>query len=443
MLKAPGDSTDVVQVNMFAPHWQYHHSGGFTIDGNNTTGSTGITFDPLNPYAGRHNFSDVYLNDLDKAIVKPCGNIGNTWRSISINACNYGYYAKSESEMHCGADTLYNFHMNYINNYAVYMDASIGTDKPFGGGIGGWWLKDSIIEASEGGGVYIKNKLNDCPQTPCGISNVWMEAIATSDGVSVDGVIEKPRTLKLIDTSIFFVEYTYINNIELSNSNLVTYGCRFDNADGNQDIVIDDQSTIVAHDTYLNGSSEENVIVESIAAQTGKIYSMNLSLRGNLTRGRLFNVPSGTKLQAITFDSGEYTFGGSSNVAGSTVPGGLHAATCTQFVFPGEGLYEIPAGRANIREGYWYVWGVNSQIVKGDANVKLTLGITLGNVYTKPGTWISTFGVAQAGASGVVTLYVSTQNSTGATINLSDYFIAEFSTQAEALAFANMRMSLN
>lgn len=443
VLKAPIDSTKVIQVDMFSPHWQFHHSGGFAIDGTGTTRVTGICFDPSNPYAGRHNFSDLYFNYLDKAIEKPCGNIGNTWRNIGVTACKYGYYAKSDKEMHCGADTLYNVHMQSISNYAVYMDASIGTDKPFGGGVGGWWLKDSIIEASEGGGVYIKNKRNDCPQTPCGLSNVWMEAIATAQGVEVDGVVQKPRSLKLIDTSIFFAEYTYINNIELSNSNLVAYGCRFDNADGNQDIVIDDQSTIVAYDTFLYGSSEQNVIVESVASQTCKIYSTNLSLRGNLTRGRLFNLPSGNKLQAITFDSGDYMFGGSSNVASSIVSDGIHSPTCAQFTFPSGGLYELPTARANIVSGRWYVWGVNSKITKGDALVRLTLGITLGSVYLKPGTWISTFGVAQAGASGVVTLYVSTQNTPGATINFSDYFVAEFSTQAEALAFANMRMALN
>lgn len=438
VLKTPADFTNTVQVNLSTPHWQFRHSGGFAIDGSGTTGGVGISFDPSDQYSGRHNFSDLYIHNINKAIQKPSGNIGNTWRNIGVSTCDWGYYAVSGSEMHCGADTLYNIHFDGISTYAVYLNGAIDN-----GGIGGWWLKDSIIEASGGGGIYLKSKSGDCPTSPCGVSNVWMESVATSSAVQVDGIAQKPRVLKLVDTAIFFAEYSYLNNIELSNSNLVTYGCRFDNADGNQDIVIDEQSTIVAHDVYLNGSSEQNVIVESVASQTGKINTINLSIRGNLTRGRVFNTPTGNKLQAITFDSGSHNFEGSSTVTGSIVSDGIHAATCTQFTFPGAGVYEMPASRANIVSGRWYVWGVNSRIIEGSASAGFTSAINLGKVYLKKGEWISTFGVAQAEASGVVSLYVSTQGSTGATIKFSDFFIAEFSTQSEAISFANMRMSLN
>ncbi len=438
VLKTPADFTNTVQVNLSTPHWQFRHSGGFAIDGSGTTGGVGISFDPSDQYSGRHNFSDLYIHNINKAIQKPSGNIGNTWRNIGVSTCDWGYYAVSGSEMHCGADTLYNIHFDGISTYAVYLNGAIDN-----GGIGGWWLKDSIIEASGGGGIYLKSKSGVCPTSPCGVSNVWMESVATSSAVQVDGIAQKPRVLKLVDTAIFFAEYSYLNNIELSNSNLVTYGCRFDNADGNQDIVIDEQSTIVAHDVYLNGSSEQNVIVESVASQTGKINTINLSIRGNLTRGRVFNTPTGNKLQAITFDSGSHNFEGSSMVTGSIVSDGIHAATCTQFTFPGAGVYEMPASRANIVSGRWYVWGVNSRIIEGSASAGFTLAINLGKVYLKKGEWISTFGVAQAEASGVVSLYVSTQGSTGATIKFSDFFIAEFSTQSEAISFANMRMSLN
>lgn len=438
VLKTPADFTNTVQVNLSTPHWQFRHSGGFAIDGSGTTGGVGISFDPSDQYSGRHNFSDLYIHNINKAIQKPSGNIGNTWRNIGVSTCDWGYYAVSGSEMHCGADTLYNIHFDGISTYAVYLNGAIDN-----GGIGGWWLKDSIIEASGGGGIYLKSKSGDCPTSPCGVSNVWMESVATSSAVQVDGIAQKPRVLKLVDTAIFFAEYSYLNNIELSNSNLVTYGCRFDNANGNQDIVIDEQSTIVAHDVYLNGSSEQNVIVESVASQTGKINTINLSIRGNLTRGRVFNTPTGNKLQAITFDSGSHNFEGSSTVTGSIVSDGIHAATCTQFTFPGAGVYEMPASRANIVSGRWYVWGVNSRIIEGSASAGFTSAINLGKVYLKKGEWISTFGVAQAEASGVVSLYVSTQGSTGATIKFSDFFIAEFSTQSEAISFANMRMSLN
>lgn len=437
ILKPSANYANTVQVNLSTPHWQFRHSGGFAVDGTGTTGAVGISFDPSDQYSGRHNFSDLYIHNINKAIQKPSGNIGNTWRSIGVSTCDWGYYAISGSEMHCGADTLYNIHFDGISTYAVYLNGTVDN-----GGIGGWWLKDSIIEASGGGGIYLKSKSGDCPTSPCGVSNVWMEAIATSSAVQVDGVAQKPRVLKLVDTTIFFAEYSYLNNIELSNSNLVTYGCRFDNADGNQDIVVDAQSTIVAHDVYLNGSSGKDVIVESVASQSATIATTNLSLRGNLTRGRLFNTPTGNKLKAITFDSGSHNFSGSGTVNGSTVSDGLHAATCTEFSFPGSGLYEMVASRTTLTSGRWYVWGVNSRLQSGTADVSITLGITMGSVYTKSGEWISTFGVGKASTNGIVGLYVSTGGGSGAVIRFSDFFIAEFTTQAQALAFANSRMSL-
>ena len=437
ILKPSANYANTVQVNLSTPHWQFRHSGGFAVDGTGTTGAVGISFDPSDQYSGRHNFSDLYIHNINKAIQKPSGNIGNTWRNIGVSTCDWGYYAISGSEMHCGADTLYNIHFDGISTYAVYLNGTVDN-----GGIGGWWLKDSIIEASGGGGIYLKSKSGDCPISPCGVSNVWTEAIATSSAVQVDGVAQKPRVLKLVDTAIFFAEYSYLNNIELSNSNLVTYGCRFDNADGNQDIVVDVQSTIVAHDVYLNGSSGKDVIVESVASQSATIATTNLSLRGNLTRGRVFNTPTGNKLKAITFDSGSHNFSGSGTVNGSTVSDGLHAATCTEFSFPGSGLYELVASRTTLTSGRWYVWGVNSRLQSGTADVSITLGITMGSVYTKSGEWISTFGVGKASANGTVGLYVSTRGGSGAVIRFSDFFIAEFTTQAQALAFANSRMSL-
>ena len=437
VLKTPADFTNTVQVNLSTPHWQFRHSGGFVIDGSGTTGSVGISFDPSDQYSGRHNFSDLYIHNINKAIQKPSGNIGNTWRNIGISTCEWGYHAVSGSAMHCGADTLYNIHFDGISTYAIYLNGTVDN-----GGIGGWWLKDSIIEASGGGGIYLKSKPGDCPTSPCGVSNVWMEGVATSPAVNVDGVAQKPRVLKLVDTAIFFAEYSYLNNIELSNSNLVTYGCRFDNADGNQDIVVDAQSTIVAHDVYLNGSSGKDVIVESVASQSATIATTNLSLRGNLTRGRLFNTPTGNKLKVITFDAGSHEFSGSATVSGSTVSDGLHAATCTEFSFPGAGLFEMVASRTTITSGRWYVWGVNSRLQSGSADISITSGITMGSVYTKPGEWISTFGVGKASATGVVALYASTGGSSGATVRFSDFFIAEFTTQDQALAFANSRMSL-
>ncbi|HHJ4470696.1 TPA: phage head-binding domain-containing protein [Citrobacter freundii] len=439
VIKAQGDFSTAVTAKLSTPHWQFRHSSNFEIDGTGTTGASGFSYDPAEQYSGRHNLSDAYIHHINKAIQKPSGNIGNTFRNIGINSCEWGYYARSDTEMHCGADTLYNFHMDSIGTYAVYLNATIGASST-GGGVGGWWLKDSIIESSPGGGVYLKNKPGDCPTAPCGISNIWFESIATAGAVNVDGVAVLPRTLHLIDTSIFFAEYSYINSIKLERSNLVTYGCRFDDADGNQNIEIDAESTIKAYETYLNGTPGPNVIVESIASQIGKFSTINLSLRGSLTKGRLYNPPSGNKLSSITFDSGTHTWTGNASITGTASPRGLHSSNCEAFSFPIGSVVELVDSRVNISNGLWYVWGINARLDSGDAVMKMTGGITLGEVYLKQGEWISTFGIAQAASTEVSGLNVTA--SSASVIYLADYFVASFASQSEALAFANTRMAL-
>lgn len=429
-----------VRLKTSIPHWAFHHSGSFSIDGTGTVGATGIGFDENEQYAGRHNVSDVYLHNLNKAIEKPAGNIGNTWRHISIDACQWGYYAKSASEMHCGADTLYNVHMSNIDTYAIYLNATVGADSNFGGGIGGWWLKDSIIEGAKGGGIYLKNKKGDTPQAPCGISNVWFEAVAKEGAVNVDGAAIKPRTLHLIDTSIFYAEYSYINNIKLENSNLVTYGCRFDNADLNQDFDIDSNSTVKAYDAYLNGSSGGDVIVESIASQLAQLETASVSMRGSLPRSRMYNPSSGRKLKAITFANGTHTWGGNADVQVSSVPDGLLSPTCEKFVFPRASITELTESRVTTTKDKWYVYGISAYLESGYADMEIKGGITFGRVFLKQGQWISTFGVAQASRPDTANLYCTT--SEGATVKLADYFVVEFDTQAEALAFANLRVAL-
>ncbi len=439
VLKTPADFTNTVQVNSSIPHWQFRHSGGFAIDGSGTTGSVGISFDPSDQYSGRHNFSDLYIHNINKAIQKPSGNIGNTWRNIGVSTCDWGYHAASGSEMHCGADTLYNFHFDGISTYAVYLNGTVDN-----GGIGGWWLKDSIIEASGGGGIYLKSKSGDCPTSPCGVSNVWMEAIATTPAVNVDGVAQKPRVLKLIDTSIFFAEYTYLNNVELQNSNLVAYGCRVDNSDGHMNISVDASSSFVAEQLYLNGSSGKDVMVRSVAAQTGMIgqgWTPNMSMRGYLPEGYIYRV-SGNKLVAKPFDSGTAVFGGTASSSGSLQPQGQLSQNCMYFEFPGADEFELTDAAWQVTSGNWYVWGISTELVQGTpASFRIGGDIGVGEVFTKQGQWVSTFGVAQASASGAVNLRLSTAAG-GVVMRLADYFVAEFTTQAEAMRFVNSRRAL-
>lgn len=428
------------------PHWRQKHLSDLQFTGTAIQGNNGFQF-PDDPYAGRVVLDRLYFNDLDVGIRKNAGNIGNTYRNVSIRNANYGYRAKAHDEMHIGADTLYGYHSDTISQYSVMLDATSTSSatNPGAGGIGGWWIRDSIMEASAGGGIRLKNKPGYCPTSPCGLSNVWFEAIATGGAINVGEGAELPRVLKLIDTSVFFAEHSYINNIELSNSNLVTYGCRFDNADGHQSFSLDSNSIIFAKDTYLNGSSTSNVIVESLVSQTAKITgTSDLSVRGYVTKGRVFNPDSGTVLVRRPFGTGGNNFGGTGSASEGSDTRGIHSKSSGYYELAGAAQYELINGGFNITSGKWYAWGISANRIQGGADgiIKIFGSASLGTVFTEAGKWVHTFGVGKASVSGVANLNINLNGLTGMVLSLADYFVVEFDNQRDALIFANSRVSL-
>lgn len=428
------------------PHWRQKHLSDLQFTGTAIQGNNGFQF-PDDHYAGRVVLDRLYFNDLDVGIRKNAGNIGNTYRNVSIRNANYGYLAKAHDEMHIGADTLYGYHSDTISQYSVMLDATSTSSEtnPGAGGIGGWWIRDSIMEASAGGGIRLKNKPGDCPTSPCGLSNVWFEAIATGGAINVGEGAERPRVLKLIDTSVFFAEHSYINNIELSNSNLVTYGCRFDNADGHQSFSLDSNSIIFAKDAYMNGSSTSNVIVESLVSQTAKITgTSDLSVRGYVTKGRVFNPDSGTVLVRRPFGTGGNNFGGTGSSSEGSDTRGIHSQSSGYYELAGGAQYELINGSFNITSDKWYAWGISANRIQGGADgiIKIFGSASLGTVFTEAGKWVHTFGVGKASVSGVANLKINLNGLTGMVLSLADYFVVEFDNQRDALIFANSRVSL-
>ena len=420
------------------PQWTYRYLSNLSFRGSADIVQTGVEFDPDNSLSGRIAFNGISFNRLDKSIHKPSGNIGNTYQHISAGNVNYFMYAEAKSNMHIGADSVQNSHFETIHKYAFYLDG-----KKEKGGIGGFCIRDSIIEASNGGGLYVKSK-GDTPITPILLSNVWFERMCNSPTVNVDNVEQKPQILKFIDNKIAYVEYSSINQIELINSNLVMYGCNFDNRDLKQSIVVDDNSSIICYDAFMNGAGHVDVIVESIAQQNGKINSVGLSMRGSNFVGRVNRPASGIIRQAVTFDKDqEYRFDGDKRTVGTRVSDGVLSEFCQEFnVASGTNQAVITGLTTQITSGKWYAWGVNAKKIAGDGRLDFLYGITLGSVYMKEGEWVRTFGYAQATRSDSTNIMVRTTSS-HLKFRISDLFIVEFNTEREARLFSNSKVSIN
>ena len=433
------EASAAVSVTQSVPHWQYRRLANLKIMGPDNTGMTGVGLtygDDI--FCGRWNNESVAYQNLDVCISKPAGNIGNTYRDCSFQDSNYGYKALSATGMHAGADTFNSCHFQNIQTYCVYANGKGGSGV--GGGVEGIAIRDCIMESSPGGGMYfIGNGVS--PQHPILISHVWMERMATAASVTVDGVVQKPKALKLEDIPVCYAEYSYINNIELKRSNLIMNGCRIDSADAGSDFVIDNASYIISSNTYLYGSPGKNVTVTSIASQNAVLQTDNLSVVGGPIKGRLHRVTNGQVLASSAFSgAGPFPFVGTAPVNAIATPGGTLSNTCAELDVPPGYTLIIQGGTASLSKDFVSVWGVSLLLISGDVNARFTGTMTAGEAYTKLGSIVHTYGVGYNGKSGDINLTLTSVN--GCKIRISDYFVAQFEISQDAYEFANSRMSI-
>lgn len=420
--------------------WQYRHAQNFLIEGDITTPvGTGISFGPSN-LDGRWNFRDIAFDGLDIGVYKPKGNIGNTYKHCSYLGCNYGHKAVSDPTMHVGADTWRDCHFAGINTYSIYLNGAVGGPAP-GGGLDGVAIRDCIMEASPGGGIYFKGN-GLAPVVPPTISNVWFELVATATTVTVDGVPQAPRQLKLENVPVTVAEGCYFNNIELIGSTLVAKNCRFDNASGVYSINVDDGSQIIAHDLIAGGSVGGKIHVESVANVSFPVAdTLDMSLRGTKLNGRIKRLHTGTVLNSQSFsDAGPWGFVGTSSVNATSVTDGVLSDTCAQLVIPAGYTLFLGVSPASIAQYYQIVWGCSLKLVSGDVVASIADSVSLGGLYTSPGEWVHTFGVGQTSTAGSCRLKFHSVS--GCVIRISDYFVAQFAKKQDAYDFANSRQSI-
>lgn len=420
--------------------WQYRHAQNFLIEGNiSTPQGIGIAFGTSN-LDGRWNFRDIAFDGLDIGVYKPKGNIGNTYKHCSYLACNYGHKAVSYPTMHVGADTWMDCHFAGINTYSIYLNGAVGGPAP-GGGLDGVAIRDCIMEASQGGGIYFKGN-GLAPVVPPTISNAWFELVATATTVTVDGVQQAPRQLKLENVPVTVAEGCYFNNIELISSTLVAKNCRFDNASGVYSINVDDGSQIIAHDLIAGGSVGGKIHVESVANVSFPVAdTLDMSLRGTKLNGRIKRLSTGEVLNSQSFSGGgSWAFFGTSTVDATSVTDGVLSDTCAQLVIPAGYTLYLNVSPANIAQYYHIVWGCSLKLVSGDVVASIADSVSLGGLYTSLGEWVHTFGVGQTATSG--TCRLKFQSTNGCVIRISDYFVAQFAKKQDAYDFANSRMSI-
>lgn len=435
----PGGEDYAIKVLQSVPHWERRSISKVSIQGAATSDSVGVLYDPSDMLSGRWNISYVGMADFGVCIKKPAGNIGNTYQTINFRTSEYGYRAESVPGMHSGCDTFRDCYFQGISKYCIDIVNAIE-------GGGSVQIQDSIMEQCTGGGIRIDYN-NIVPYTPIVMRNVWFELIATAPTINRDGSEEVPRQVKLINTPQAYIEESYLTNIELINSNLIARNCRIDTVSSNfYSMNVDASSSFIVENLYAGGEVGGVPIIKSVASQSGLLASSNLSLRGAPTvqaiKGAMgyHGTVRAADLYSGVVGSTTWSFPGTEQVTANCVEDGVAIGYGCAEVSINAGSSQLSSEVATITGGLWYVWGVNAKLVSGTGIFRFTESVTAGDIYTVDGKWTSTFGIGKAGTSGTIRLYLTAQTDT--VIRLQNFFIVEFNTEADALAFCNARVAV-
>ena len=424
-----------IKVKQSLPNWDKLRISDLTIGGLTRVNTTGVLFDPADAVAGRRNLEYMSLNNLDIAIHKPTGNIGNTYENMNIYECNYGIKANSvwlPQEMHSGNDTWRDFQVDHIDKWAFDY-----TDLTGGGAI---HIKDGIIEYCDGGGIRIEYSDDYPPFIPPRISNVWFEQVAKASSVVRDGVSEVPRNIKLVNTAMCIIENCKLDNIELVNSTAVAVNCRASSTN----IVLDSTSNLIIENAFLHGSVPSNVTVSSVAKQSYPVhYGANLTLRGTDIVG-VQRMPQGASRGiGITFTG---------NIGKNWALDGTSIVYATsQLDDNGSGCAYLNLDKTKVNvfpsittpANHWVVWGISVKAV-GDVTgaFEFNYDYKLGNIILEKDKWVHSFGIVKAPTAAMRIRAKFTPTSDMA-LKLKNYFIVSFEKESDAIAFANSRMSID
>lgn len=415
------------------PNWDKTQIKNLKIEGVELKNNIGVLFDPDDAVAGRRNVSYVSLSNLDIAISKPTGNIGNTYSSLNIFNCNYGIKAKSvllPQEMHCGNDTWKDFQIDNVHVWAFdYKDVTGG---------GAIHIKDGVIEYCEGGGIRIEYSDTMPPFLPPRISNIWFENIATANKIIRDDIEETPRTIKLVNTAMCLIENCKLENIELVNSTAIASSCRIDS----KNIVLDETSNLIVENAFIHGSVDNRVTIKSIAKQSYPMLGGNLTLRGTDIIG-VQRIPQGASSAiGITFagNVGKKWSVGTPLVYAESVIDDF-GAQCAHLSLDKTKVNVLPFITTPANQ--WVVWGISvKQIGDVTGEFKFSYDYNLGDIILKKNQWVHSFGIAKTPSS-AMRIGARFTPTADMALRIKNYFVVSFEKEADALAFLNSRMAVD
>ncbi len=439
--------------------WRYRTVSGLYIRGN-AQASDGITFDDDGntgsndgpELAGRWVIDSVFLENCDKAIHKPKGNLGNIFRNVTTAACNFGYFAKdsdSPNIMHPGMDHFYGGRHAEHDLAAMYFSSDTQSTV-------GMILDGVVIEDNVAFGIYVDGW--NLASTAFHMRSVVFENNNTGSA-NVDlgqgQGSEAPRDIffRDVDHAIITGSHCRPQGWEFINSMVTLDGCFFD---AGSVLIQDADSVVRCINANLNGiDGGANVIIESLTQQRRSSQDDGVTMVARIPpRDNIVYSLSGTGVGVYsqTFAHREVKLS-----AGTLPASRVESHDSGNGLYGWHNSYSLDDNFSEFDEliplvlNKWYVYTVSIMVTSGEIqlldfqNTDFFLAVNLDSPLRSnvpDGEWTTIGGVTQyidASGSGNVRLRLARTDDTATVVNLGPAQCIQFDTQGEAIDYFNSK----
>ncbi len=446
IIKTFGTAAFSLTLDRHLPDWDFQNIKDVKFDGQSKVGS-GVSYGS-GFASGRWDFDHVLFENLDIAVSKEHGQIGNMHNRSTFKGNNIGYKSLGTPIapfVHAGNDLFHGCHWEGSEIAAYFLFDTV----PGGGQVS---FNENIFEASQGSAIVVREFGLGMPYVPLHLNKTWFELNAQAGGTkSIDGYVFNNKDVNIRDAGIVMATGTYLKDIELQGTTVVCNSCRIDNnVHGSYDNVIDSNSAFVVHDFYGDNTSATSLFIQNYA-HVAKWQGTNVAAQ--LMAHRSIRTIQGHGFNAgEPFDSGaNYAWTGSVARASTPVVDGLISDSATELlVNAGDILISPSPARGAILTGKWNVVTLGFKQISGTSgDIEVNIWDGAADRITFPTTgngrrlnqWYT--GVALIDSVNKATtpnlkVYLRGFNTNGS-IRFADFQMMAFDTKQDALNYIDSR----
>ncbi len=402
----------------------------------------GATWSTSAEYISGNTFDRCHFSNLDKAIVRPFGNIGLWITDGTFDSCNYHLHTVANTgangdPMHPGNMIVTRGHMQGAGKASVYIDGQNVTGA-------GQVVFDNVIQEANPGWVFYVKNWNNRGGIPTGVvRNCWNESNYTSPSVNVEGDTGAPGYAKFDNVSLWLFENTPVGPLVLQNaSSVVTRDCDLSLLTS---LSMDSTSSLV-HENARMFSGTTFGLVESIGSLDNTSATTLNTPWFTMPRPRgLIRLPNAQQVLVSNAQSVE-SWSGTASVSSSTVTTDPCLGTLANVqditISAGQNLFPLPA--FTLPGSKWIVVQHLVKLLSGNPVQFLINGTSgrmgLGTIRNTDYRTIT--GVVFNPGSDVANewLYHSGPTSGSTVVRYGGYAITAWDSKQEALAYANSGM---